>query len=679
MKKTNPADDTEEIDHSFFRSLCHVVYPNDSDEIYSDMIAKVMERFAEYQKNGSGWSLKSLDSLLVIVGEYKPMGESSFIPLPAKLRGKKVLINMKNDDQECFKWAVTRALNPVERGSERITKTLREQSKQYNWEGISFPTPLSEIKKFERNNNVSISVVANDIEDGDRVYPRKSSNVAFETKIILMLLRYSMLNNHYVVVKNLSRLLQGQATNKHAKRHYCSNCFNGFTCEARLAEHMEYCSTKDCVKTFLPSPTNNTLKFKNFKNTRRHPFTIYVDFECFTVPVEDSSTAFTTKYQEHKPSGYCFYVKCSVDDVYDMSPVIHTREREDEDVTKHFVSTLTKTVREISELFNNKPFLKSTREQGKHCHVCNVPFNKDEERVFDKCMLTQESLGVSHKSCACKPPKFIPVIFHNLEGYDSHLFIKALAEVGDISVISKNEERYISFSSTIDVGEYINSDGKVVTTKQEIRFLDSFKFMSSGLAKLVDDLDKETDVRVRNKFYKGQSLDLLLRKGVYPKTTEWDKDNTLVNETINLPRKIMKAIVLLFKSKTPSGSEEYVYPKIKSVKVTIEGVPNSVYSQGIPKSRFKEEAQRLFGRYCDPERGISTREFYKDQFACVIDLRTHDDNFATGTGKKLVNTQSGVLLENNKLAMLANVMCKMFVISDGLLNISNKNLESVQY
>ena len=135
----------------------------------------------------------------------------------------------------------------------------------------------------------------------------------------------------------------------------------------------------------------------------------------------------------------------------------------------------------------------------------------------------------------------------------------------------------------------------------------------------------------------------------------------------------------MFKSKTPSGSEEYVYPNIEGVKVTIEGVPNSVYSQGIPKSRLHEEAGRLFGRYRNYEKMVPIRSFYKDQFACVIDLRTHNDSFATGPGKKLVNTQSGVLLEIKKAVTTANVMCKMFVISDGLLNMSNKNLESIQY
>ena len=67
---------------------------------------------------------------------------------------------MKNEDQECFKWAVTRALNPVEKDPQRVTKEFRKQSEELNWDGIEFPTPCLErvFKKFERNNNVSLLV-----------------------------------------------------------------------------------------------------------------------------------------------------------------------------------------------------------------------------------------------------------------------------------------------------------------------------------------------------------------------------------------------------------------------------------------------------------------------------------------------------------------------------------------
>ena len=55
---------------------------------------------------------------------------------------------MKNEDDECFKWCVTRALNPVKRDSERITHDLRKQSEKLNWKGIEFPMELDKIPKF---------------------------------------------------------------------------------------------------------------------------------------------------------------------------------------------------------------------------------------------------------------------------------------------------------------------------------------------------------------------------------------------------------------------------------------------------------------------------------------------------------------------------------------------------
>ena len=135
----------------------------------------------------------------------------------------------------------------------------------------------------------------------------------------------------------------------------------------------------------------------------------------------------------------------------------------------------------------------------------------------------------------------------------------------------------------------------------------------------------------------------------FMKTVEWDKDATLHNETINIPRKSMKAVVLLFRNKTMTDSEQFVYPNITQVKISIEGIPNSIYSQGIPKSRFFEEAFRIFHcGYEDCQSVMTLEKFYKDAFALCIDLRTINDDFVYGDGKKIVNTQSGILLEIKK-------------------------------
>ena len=121
----------------------------------------------------------------------------------------------------------------------------------------------------------------------------------------------------------------------------------------------------------------------------------------------------------------------------------------------------------------------------------------------------------------------------------------------------------------------------------------------------------------------------------------------------------MKAIVLIFTKETGrAGSEEYLYHNIEEVKVAIEGNPNIVYSQGINKNRFYSEVKRVLNKVEDYDRFMSFQSFYKDLFALVIDLRLIEDNMKHATGKKIVNTQSGFLLEISKLATTVDVMCR---------------------
>ena len=367
-------------------------------------------------------------------------------------------------------------------------------------------------------------------DDKKCVYPLRNPKGDCRDRGRLMLIGDST-ESHYTVVKCMSRLLQGQATKKKCKRFYCDNCLNGFTTEETLREHETYCNSEDCVGSKYPKE-GSYVSFKNHSNTVRHPFVIYADFECFTTPIEsvtnDPNKAHTTKYQKHGPSGFCYYVKCSEEGVYDKEPVMYTKESEHDDVPKRFVECLENTFKEIVGLYDNPKSMIYGKEEKRaygnatHCYVCQRGFITQEgelDKVRDHCHLTGRYRGAAHNKCnlAIRNPKFVPVVFHNLEGYDSHLFIKNLGvSEGEIRCIPKTDEKYISFTKSVVVGEYVNGDGEVRTRKGSLRFLDSFKFMSSGLAKLVNNLDKEKDIRVTNKFYKDRSLDLLLRKGVYP-------------------------------------------------------------------------------------------------------------------------------------------------------------------
>ena len=82
-----------------------------SNELFSKMKETVLESLAKFQRQGSNWRFHSVLRLDLHTVKYDPLGGSSYIPLPTFRAAKKAIINLINEDDECFKWAITRALN----------------------------------------------------------------------------------------------------------------------------------------------------------------------------------------------------------------------------------------------------------------------------------------------------------------------------------------------------------------------------------------------------------------------------------------------------------------------------------------------------------------------------------------------------------------------------------------
>ena len=113
---------------------------------------------------------------------------------------------------------------------------------------------------------------------------------------------------------------------------------------------------------------------------------------------------------------------------------------------------------------------KTAYDNSTLCHICNEELGKD--RVCDHCHLPGKLRGAAREVCNLKykNPKFFPVVFHNLSGYDSHLFIKTLGNSkGDIFGIQNNEQNIVD--------KFANEKGKEVNVKRELRFIDSLRFM----------------------------------------------------------------------------------------------------------------------------------------------------------------------------------------------------------
>ena len=263
----------------------------------------------------------------------------------------------------------------------------------------------------------------------------------------------------------------------------------------------------------------------------RVPFAVYADFECFTErlnsvrPSKDSQ--YTMKYKKHEPSGFCFLIVSPYFEFvspYFECTIMYMKKSEDEDIGQIFFETLKSEIREVCDLIkcekemiftddDNRKYKEST-----HCHICGKSeFTEKDWKVRDHCHISGKFIGAAHNTynMRFRVPKFTPVFFHNLSGYDSHLFVKNLGMTeGDIRCIPNKEEKYISFSKNIKV-EKITKKGEEILIDHEIRFLDSLKFMACALRTLVDNFDKDNCKNLR-KFYNGEKFELLKRKGVYP-------------------------------------------------------------------------------------------------------------------------------------------------------------------
>ena len=513
-----------------------ILKSTDLNEIYEEIVEEIEEEIQKAQEaEGSGWTFVEVENLELHTIRWDPLNTGSYIPLDSYLANKKSLINMQNEDEECFKWSVLRALNPKDTNPQRIDKDLKNKQDTINMEGIKYPVVFRGIDRFESQNpNISISVLSYN-EKNKTINPLKISNyTGCEHDIVLLLLKEEVKEEngkikektHYVLVKNQSALIASQINNHKGTRNICLNCFNGFSTKEALNKHKEYCYNNECVRLSMP-PAGTYLKFKNFIHSEKTPFAIYADFESLIKNIDncdpDPNKSYTKKYQKHEPISFSYYIKCFIDGVY--KPILrkYTKTKpEDVDAMDVFISWLEEDVKAIANIEPKEMiFTEEDIEQfnkASDCWICGESLGND--RVRDHCHFTGRYRGPAHNSCNLKyrKPKSVSVFFHNLSGYDSHLFIKKLGSPDkkeNIDCIPNNEEKYISFTKTIRTGHYTNKKGEIKDKTFKIVFKDSLKFMSSSLGALVNNLPKDAFKNIL-KYFTPEQAEILKQKGFYP-------------------------------------------------------------------------------------------------------------------------------------------------------------------
>lgn len=551
----NIPDVESSLENRAFKTSAREVFSvGDIDTMLDEDFSLLLAEEDAYTRKGSGFTLTCIDGLLLGVYEYTPLDGSSYIPLPKNITAKKAVINPQNKDQQCFKWAIlTKHVTGLNK--HRVGENYTIHENKYNFTGLTFPTPLAEIDLFEKwNPEVSVNVYGLKKEFQPLknfcdyiVFPLK---VVSEEKSEHFDLLYITDNekSHFACISNFSRLIRKQKTQHTEKLFMCKRCFTSFNSipkkfklhgQAALDEHMRICGPHKSILPIMPKE-GEMVKFESWGKTVRLPFTMYADFEALLVKSVKKIGINTEAFQEHHPMSYGFIVKAADDVPKELlerfniptAPIIFRGSEESDKVTQSFVLTMADIANRIYNLLKTNVTIimseeqRTIHEEKTECDLCKSGFTNENKKVADHNHLSGKFRFTLCNTCNLKlqKPNFVPCFLHNLSNYDAHFIVTELGyDTHSISVIPNSEEKFISFSKKI----YLDFS---------IRFIDTFRFMSSSLSTLASNLVTSDFSKFREtaKVFTAEDLPLVTRKGVYPYeyTDSWAK----LEETC-LPRK----------------------------------------------------------------------------------------------------------------------------------------------
>ena len=332
------------------------------------------------------------------------------------------------------------------------------------------------------------------------------------------------------------------------------HCLHCFSSKDLLERHQKDCIQINGTRAIGMPAEGSKIYFKNHHKMLPVPFVIYADFEAITEKIDScqpsNQRSYTTTYQSHRACGFGYKVVCHQEKKYSKPVEIYRGE----DAIETFLEKMVEEVESCKDVMRkhfNKPLKMTAKDERDFrktfsCHICGRKYKWDEleedpeslknTRVRDHCHITGKYRGSAHIFCNLKlriEPELIkiPVIFHNLKGYDSHFIMQKIGKmiedqrVFDIIRVKKDPEKGTTPDNMTEVKRQI--DVKVIANNFEqymafrlgkhIHFIDSFNFMRQSLDKLYSNLSEDCFIYTREAF--NERFKNLMRKESTPTIT----------------------------------------------------------------------------------------------------------------------------------------------------------------
>ncbi len=301
FRKFHPATGQEVFEEISVPSKNQIILREDEIlQTIHALLLEIYEKIESWDNNEGYWHLGNVINIDFKLREYKLLSGSSYIELPKWIYNKKATINIKNEDQKCFKYCLQyhKHKNEITHHPERVS-WYSNWNNDYDFSNIKFPVEVDDIKKFCKQNNISINlyVVSDEVDEVHelkRVFERKRVNGKSiqpyltcsqgEKKSdhvnLLLIEEEESQTTHYVYIKRLPKLVRDQLT-KHEHHHFiCERCFYHTENVEVFRRHQILCDNyfdNEKALPILPNEKDNILKFKNIHKTIRVSLVYYAD------------------------------------------------------------------------------------------------------------------------------------------------------------------------------------------------------------------------------------------------------------------------------------------------------------------------------------------------------------------------------------------------------------------
>ena len=461
-------------------NINHNLTQSDLDNI--NVVSSLEHHIQQQEMKDSGWRFDKINSMTVYFYKTIEMNGSNYIKIPLR---SNAILNVENNDKYCFLWSILAYLHPCNNNHPNRVSNYRPYFNELNINGFDFTNGFKciDVHKFNELNNLSNNIFELQFYQDQNQWKHKLIPIEISKNNSARVIDLAIYKNHYVLIKKLDVFL-----GDHNKKFICRRCLSSYTSENMLMKHKPKCENND-ITTIRTSNESHIYWKKHFHKNPSY-FRIYADFEADNEKDNSIIGNKTTNIYKQNPVLNGYHIVSELEDVlkndYCKSPLGYHN-------IDWFVDEVIKLENKMAFYFKNtkKDIIMTEEDEEKYrnnnvCRFCEKEILTD--KVRDHCHLTGKYRGPAQNICDINVTQdqsnFIPFIFHNFSNYDCHMFFKKLVDKKNdkvkFDIIPKTNEEYIS------------------VTYGCIRFIDSYRFLSSGLDSLVKTLVDNSNKKLKD-------------------------------------------------------------------------------------------------------------------------------------------------------------------------------------